>query len=164
MPPWIKASSTPTHSLRSSTKQTKQAGHTSFSPPPALLGNVCGQGRQKHPCRAALGEVRRVKETQMRSAEDRNMSDPKSCPQFLRSSTIQSIHMLSRAQEILKLKPQKQKTGSEIELYGKKENGRVAGLTGGWMPCSASSRKRMYCKHAVFSCHFITRLCKHTER
>ena len=70
----------------------------------------------------------------------------------------------SHAQEILKLKPQKQKTGSEIELYGKKENGRVAGLTGGWMPCSASSRKRMYCKHAVFSCHFITRLCKHTER
>lgn len=72
--------------------------------------------------------------------------------------------MPSRAQKILKLKPQKQKTGSEIELYGKKENRRVSGLTGGRMPCSASSRKRMYCKHAVFSCHFITRLSKHTEK
>ena len=69
--------------------------------------------------------------------------------------TIQSIHMPHRAQEILKLKPQKQKTGSKIELYEKKENGRVGGLTGGRMPCSASSRKRMYCKHAVFSCHFF---------
>lgn len=42
--------------------------------------------------------------------------------------------MPHRAQEILKLKPQKQKTGSKIELYEKKENGRVAGLTGGRMP------------------------------
>lgn len=85
MPPWIKVSSTHIHSLRSSAKQTKPAGHTGFSPPPALVGNICGQGRQKHPGRAALGEVSRLKETQMRSAEDRNMSDPKSCPQFLRS-------------------------------------------------------------------------------
>lgn len=72
--------------------------------------------------------------------------------------------MPHRAQELPKLKPQKQKTGSGIELYGKKENGRVAGLTGGQMPCSANSGKRMYNKQEAFSCHFITRLSKHTEK
>lgn len=46
----------------------------------ALSGVLTSRG-STGPCRAAPGELRTLEETQVRSTEDRNLSDPRNCHQ-----------------------------------------------------------------------------------